>query len=384
MIEKRNAAFIASRAMRNLSANTDLTFFGQGSIVKTIIDSMANEIEALYDSIDINLSQTKLSTASGVFLDLIAAQFGITRSPGNSGTILAEDKVVRFFVNKGRLMDYLPGSTPTNGTIPSGTLIYSADGNTTYTVSESVTFSASASSVWVPVAPQDTSKGSANNVQAGSLRSHSLNSSQIFVENVTSIVTGTDPETDEELRLRISRVVNSSVTGSKSAVLQAAFSFPGISDIKISNNKYGAGSFEILLVPSTARLPQNVIERVRAAVNDVIPFGIRAEIRGPEIVSVSLVITIDIKSGLLSQVKDTAVRKVREAVTNYIANIPMGGELVINRIRALALDVHESIRDIDIKQLAIDCRPQVIANYRLRSDEIFDIDRKLREPIMVL
>lgn len=384
MLEKRLSTEITARGIRNLEANTNLTFFGQGSIVRTMIETMAAEIEGLYDSIDLNLTQTRLNTASGVFLDLIGSQFGLTRLPGSTGSVLSEDKAVRFYVRSGRLVDYLPGSSTTRGVIPAGTLIYSSSGAVTYEVTTATTFPANASSVWVPVSPTDTSRGSRNNVPAGSLNSHSLSSSNILVENVASLVVGSDVETDEAFRLRISRFVNSRVSGSRAAVMQAAFSFPGVSDVRVNNFKYGAGSFEILLVPASARLPENVVQRVKAAVKRIVPFGIRVEVRGPEIVPVAMVISVDMREGALSGTKDVALRQVREAVTRYIGNIQMGGELIINRIRALAIEANNSIRDIQIKQLAVDCKPQVISNYSLREDEIFDIDRKLAQPILVV
>lgn len=384
MIEKRLSTQVTATGIRNLQANTNITFFGQGSIVRTLIETMASEVESLYDSIDLNLAQVRLDTASGVFLDLIASQFGLTRLPGGTGTILAEDKVVRFFVTEGRLVDYLTNSNPTTGIIPSGTQLYASSGNLIYQVPDTVTFPANASQVWVPVTPSDTSRGARNNVPAGALSSHSLGNAAIQVENLAALITGSNVESDDEFRLRISRHVNSKVTGSRAAILQAAFAFPGVSDIQIANHKYGAGSFEILVVPATARLPENVIQRIKTAVSKVVPFGIRVEVKGPTIVPVSLVLSIDMRSGGLAQTKDTALRAVRDAITNYLGNIPMGGEIVMNRIVSTALEAHSGIRDVSVRQFAVECRPQVIANYRLRADEIFDLDRKLAEPILVV
>lgn len=384
MLDKRLSTHIVNKGIRNLKANTNISFFGQGSIVRTLLETIASEIEGLYDSIDLNLSQTRLATASGVFLDMIASQFGLTRLPGATGSILAEDKVVRFFVRDGRLIDHVSSSSTTVGYIPAGTILYSASGNITYEVTSNASFPSNANSVWVPVNPTSQTSGSRANLPAGSLRRHSLSSTAVEVENVASIVVSSDIETDDEFRLRISRHINSRVTGSKAAVLQAAFSFPGVSDIRVLPYKHGAGSFELLLVPATARLPQNVIERVKSSVEQIMPFGIKVEVTGPDIIPVAMVISIDMKRGLLNESKDVAITRVRDAIMNYIGNIPMGGELIINRIRSIALEAHEGIRDIDIKQLSINCKPQVVANYRLREDEIFDVDRKLNEPILVV
>lgn len=384
MIEKKSANFITANAIRNLSSQTPLNYFGQGSIARTIIEVMATEIETLYDSIDINLSQSRLQTASGVFLDLIAAQFGLTRSNGVSSSILSTDKAVRFYVRDGRLVDFLGYLGNTRGRIPGGTLIYSRDNSIVYEVSEDTFFPANTKSVWVPVRPKDPSLGSRNNVAPGSLSAHSLGNSNIFVENISTLITGSDAETDEELRSRISRAINSSVTGSRSAILQAAFSFPGVSDIRINPYKHGAGSFEILVVPTGSTVSENVLQLIRKSVESVVPFGIRVTVRGPEVVGIGIAMIIDMKEGSLSQTKDLAISRVKESLLRYLGDIPMGGELIINRLRTTALTAHNSIKDVEINRILINCRPQVISNWRLQPDEVFDLDRKLPEPILVI
>jgi len=384
MLNRRHSTAITSQAIRNLSNNTPITFFGQGSIARTLVEIMANEIELLYDNIDLNLSQSKLATASGVFLDIIAQQFGLIRHEGSSGSILAEDKAVRFFTRSGRLIDYLQTSGPTSGVIPGGTKIISTLGDIEYETTTDVSFPANAQSVWVPVQPSDPTLGSQNNLPAGTLVSHSLPSPNILVENVVSMIVSSDVEGDDEFRQRISQHINARVTGSKTSVIQAAFSFPGVSDVQVNPFKFGAGSFELLLVPTTSVLPANVIARIKAAVENIVPFGTKVGIRGPDIVPVSLVISIDMRPSLLAEVKDTAIRQSRQDIKTYIGDIQMGGELIINRLRSTVLDSNRGIRDMRIHQLAIDCRPQVIANFPLKNDEVFDLDRQVQDPILVI
>ena len=384
MLDKRQSTTISSKAIRNLTANTNITFFGQGSIARTLVDSIANELEMFYDTIDLNFSQVQLASASGVFLDIIAAQFGLTRVSGTSGSILAEDKAVRFFTTTGRLIDHMTGGGATTGTIPGGTTITANLGNIVYQVTTDTTFPAGATSVWVPVIPANTSLGTSNNLPSGSLVTHSLTSTNIQVENTTSLITGSDVEADDELRLRISREMNARVTGSKTAVIQAAFNFPGVSDVKVTPYKFGAGSFEILIVPTGSRPSQNVLARINALVRNIVPYGIKVNVRGPDVVPISLVIGIDMTDGVVVESKDVALRRVRDDVRRYLGDIPMGGELIINRLRAVIIDAHNSIRDMRIHQLAIDCRPQVIANWRLNEDEVFDLDTNVVEPLLVV
>jgi len=385
MLKKRIASQITQAATRNLVANTDITFFGSGSIARTIVESMAREIELLYDTVDLNLSMSRLSTSAGAFIDIIASQFGLTRFGGSSGIVLAEDRAVRFFVRSGRLIDYMQGGTSlTTGIVPQGTTIANRDNSIRYKVSSNTSFPASAISVYVPVEPENSSAGSRNNIGNGGLVRHSLGNPNILVENVAPMIVGSDPETDDELRLRISRHINSRSPGSRTAVLEAAFSFPGVSDIRIRPFDHGAGSFEVLIVPTGSKVAQNIIENIKGAVDSVVPYGIRTSVRGPDLVSIGLVAQVVLGRGILNTTKAVAIDASRRAIREYIGDIPMGGELIINRLRSVILDSDSNIRDLKILDLIIDCRPQVIANWQLNQDEVFVLDEKLPQPLLVI
>lgn len=384
MLKRKTSNDIVQTAIRKLAAETNLTYFGPGSIAKNIVEAIAREIELLYDSIDINLSQTRLSSAAGAFLDLIAQQYGLQRLGGTTGTVLAEDAVMRFYTNQGRLIDHLPSSNLTVGIIPANTTITNRNGTITFRVPNDVNFPANATSVFVPITPSDSSLGSRNNLGAGSLTVHSLGTSKVLCENIANIVVGSDPETDEELRLRISRHINSKTAGSRSSIIEAAFSFPGVSDIKVYPFKHGAGSFEILVVPVTSTVSPNMIENIRASVESAVPYGIKVSVRGPNILGISFIIQLTLSRESLASERVVASQAVQVAIRNYLGNIRMGSELIINRLGSVILDAHSAISDYRIVQMAIDCRPQVVANYRLKEDQVFDLDRKLNTPILVI
>jgi uncharacterized phage protein gp47/JayE len=383
MIEKRLASQISNRAEKNLRLNTNLSFFGSGSIAKTIVNTMAREIEFLYDTIDLNISQTRISTASGVFLDLIGEQVGLSRYQSSSTSITASDKLIRFYAEAGRLIDLVEDKNATEGIIPSGTSIYSANGNIEYQTTSDIRFPANADNVWVDAAPADPGLGVRNNLPAGALSSHSLPQG-ISVENVAAIEPYSDIESDDQFRLRISSAMRASVTGSKAAVTQAALNFEGISDIVIEEYKYGAGSFEIMVIPTSSRVPEGALSTIKNVIKNIVPYGIRVEVRGPEVVPISMVVSLDFNPGTLASTKSEIRRRVRDSLRLYIGSIRLGGELIINRLRGEILGTDNAIRDINIRQIGIHCRPQVIANYRLRPDEVFDLDRKLQDPLLII
>lgn len=383
MIKKRSFTDIVQSAIRKLSNDTNINFFGQGSVARSLIEAIAREIESVYDSIDVNLSQSRLSSASGAFLDIIGSQFGLSRLSGGSGTILAQDRAMRFFTNTGRLIDHLPLNS-SSGRIPANTTISNKSGTVQYIVTEDVIFPANATSVFVPIAPSNESAGNLNNVGVGSLVVHNLPSQKVLCENVSPIVVSSDSETDDEFRLRISRQVNGKVTGGKSAIVQAAFSFPGVSDIKVYPFKFGAGSFEILVVPTASRISQNILSNIKSSIDAIVPYGIRAEVRGPDIVKFSIVGQVITDKGINSAEKSAAISIAKNNLKSYIGNIRMGGEFILNRAISTIIDSHPAIKDVKIMQLNINCKPQVISNYQLREDEVFDLDDKIANPLLIV
>ena len=69
---------------------------------------------------------------------------------------------------------------------------------------------------------------------------------------------------------------------------------------------------------------------------------------------------------------DVAKLSARNAILNYIDTIPMGGEMIVNRVRAAALDgAGTAIKDIKIIEMCFDNKPHSIRNYKLQSDELF-------------
>jgi hypothetical protein len=67
---------------------------------------------------------------------------------------------------------------------------------------------------------------------------------------------------------------------------------------------------------------------------------------------------------------------MESSILRYIASIPLGGELIINQIRAASL-VASTVKDIKIIELVVDCRPRTLRNIQLLEDELFIPDEKL-------
>jgi hypothetical protein len=68
----------------------------------------------------------------------------------------------------------------------------------------------------------------------------------------------------------------------------------------------------------------------------------------------------------------------------YLGDIRPGDSLVVNRLRAEALNSSKNIRDVVIQGLSINKRPQALVNYTLENDEVFIPNEDLSNPIVVI
>ena len=373
MIRKKNINQIVQRALDYLEQNTDITMLNPGGTARALVDAVAAEMAGLYTILDRSMVQAFVSTASGVFLDLIAEMVGIRRRSEVAAYTSQSDKNVRFYVTSGAIRDYI-------STIPAGTTITSADGSVVFVTDEAYAVPANATQLYVTARAQTV--GAQGNIGLGSLVSHNLGNSNVFVENREAITTASGIEDDRSLRQRIKYAVRSAEGSNMVAVRMAALSVPGVSDLIIHPYAMGSGSFEIILIPQGNRVATATLSDVRSAISQTVAFGINFVIREPRYVPVSVSVEL-----VMPEVPDTLKAQHRNlvagAIQRYVGSLRPGGTIVANRIRQAALSVSNRISDVTIRELRIYGRPMAVGNLKLKPDEIFIPDPDEAEPFRV-
>ena len=380
-LKKRTLSEMTRDSLRYLSANTEISYFSQGSVAKAIVEATNLEMSRLQDFVSTVLDNSFLSTASGIFLDLFGEMLGITRIRDRRATASIEDGVVRFFVTEGTLGSRLPSGSPGQGLIPAGTEVSTQDGNVTFIVTTATVFPVNTRSVFVPV--RATESGSSFNVGANQLTVHNLTDPNVRVSNDVSITTGSDIETDAEYKYRLSRSMTTKYSANKTAIQIVANSQAGVSRSEIVQYARGAGTFDVLLVPQGNRLSRSVIENTRRAVEAVTAYGVSPTIREPEYVAFKVMAQLRFDTAQEGQ-RAGARAAAESAILNYFASIPLGGELVINQLRSAILSSSTLIKDVKILELCIDGKPRVLSNIRLDKDELFVPDENTENSVQVI
>lgn len=375
MVTKKSFSDSVQDSIRYLIKNTGITYFSDGSIARALVETNNLEIDRLQQYVTEVFQNAFLSTAGGIYLDMWGDTLGVQRLLPLQAETLVEDGAVRFYVNSGTLGSRLPD--PTNlgqGLIPSGTIISDPSGNVEFVVTEAVSFPVNSRSVSVPVRASQT--GERFNVGANRLTVHNLNSQEVLVTNDIAIASGRDIESDEEYRFRLTKALTSRYGSNTTAVEVAAISTPGVSRVNLLEYARGAGTFDVLLIPQGNKITESIKDATRNAISQVAAYGVSFEVREPEYVPIKLTLQLIFNPSVSEAERSRLREQVQSSLLAYIADIPLGGELIINQLRAASL-ISPSIKDIKILELYIDCRPKTLRNYQLKEDELFVPDEKM-------
>lgn len=201
------------------------------------IDLPADQIEKLYKVISVVSDKQSPETASGSDLDRYASNFGISRTQGSVAS-----GIVVFTTN----------SITEDISIPAGSIVtakngvtYSTVGNYILQASVKSKYSATANrlkrslqiagindSYAIEVPVQATRAGTAGNVSSLQILNHNLQS-DLKVINLTSMSGGSNQESDNVFRTRISSVFSGSNTGTALGYRNASLAVNGVLDALI-------------------------------------------------------------------------------------------------------------------------------------------------------
>jgi uncharacterized phage protein gp47/JayE len=377
MLLKRTSLQFEGEALQELVQGGTLTNVTPGSRVRSIIAIAAGQGGDYMDALDVNTAMGFITSATGYFLDLGGQAFGVNRNEATAGFALKEDKSVRFYTVSGVLLDHLP-----SGFIPSGTVIQNSDASVQYTVVEDSGFPDDATEVCVSVIA--TSTGASTRIGRGQLTTHGLSAPGVLVTNDKPVDNGGDQETDDNYRYRILNSWALRATANLTAISLAALSTPGVADVVLTRHLQGPGTVDALLTPTGNRVTDAMIGGARARIDAISAGGDLVTVRGPRYVNIGIDTRLSFTVGTPDSEKDDIRDNVRDAQLDYLDDIPLGGQFILQELRARIQETSPRILDHEILCLTIDGRAQILRNIRLFTDELFLPDPDLETPITVL
>lgn len=377
MLLKLTSLEMEGQAIDELLQGGVLTNMTPGSRVRALISVLSSRCGRVMDALDVNQAMGFATSASGYFLDLIGNPLGVDRRDASACAVTAEDRNIRFYVSSGALSDYLPSLI-----IPVNTVITNSSGTAQYTVTQNVEFGTGVAEVYVPAIASGT--GAAYRVGRGILTSNSLGDANILVTNEKAISNGGDVESDDNYRYRILNHKASAATGNETALKLAALSTPGVADVVTHRHFNGPGTVDLLIIPTGNKVSDATIRAAAARVAAVTSGGDVANVRGPRYVYITIDARVDFTKSVPDSEKADVRETVRRIVLDYLDDIPIGGALIIQELRARIQESSPKILDHEILCIGINGRAQILKNYRLFEDEMFLPSADVDNPIKVI
>jgi uncharacterized phage protein gp47/JayE len=290
------------------------------------------------------LQMTRAATSSGSDLDSWMADFSLSRLPS-----VAASGLVTF-------SRYSPAAT---ALVPIGALVRTIDGSQTFSVvaeanmpgwNESLSgyfVGVGVNTLDIPVVAQ--TPGSGGNVQAGSLTVLATAISGIdSASNAAAFQNGVDAESDGAFRLRFQTFIASLSRATAGSIENAIVSVQQGLSYTIQENANSAGQFQLgefaVYLDDGSGYPSNILlQAVRQAVDIVRPIGSTFAVLAPNVLQVSVSLTLTISSG--SAFAGIAPSIV-SAITTYIDAIPLGVGLPASRIVQVAYSASTDVVNV--------------------------------------
>ena len=280
---------------------------------------LAGELYSLCTNIEWLKKQMFPTTASGSQLDLHAEQRGLTRLPGSKATGL-----IIFSLNMPLDHDLL---------IPQGTVCTTADGSVNFITSQNGTISAGTTSTYISSEAQFS--GKQYNVAPGAVKSVVTSFSVgLSVQNSTPFSSGTDDESDDELRARIiSHMKNISNGINKQYYIDLARSLDGVYSAQVTENT-NTHAVTVYVADRGGRTTDAVLAQAAALINSNRPLGLNIQVSHPQVMNCE--VTVSIKPAD-NYTFTQAQNNVTEAIEDMFDDLEVGQGITLARLGSVII-----------------------------------------------
>lgn len=351
MAQIRRYDEIMQSAVANMTARQDkVTDFNEGSIIHTLLDTVARLTERAYVAIRqgynkqlaiLPYSPFKFSKKDGFFA---------------SGTVIFS-------------RDSALGSV---SVIPKGTKI--SGGGSSFTTTETGNIIADTLNSGPIKCIADT-RGISSNVAANTIDSIDSNvpADVVSVTNSVVFTGGTDAETDAEFEDRFKVYINGLSGTNSYAIKNAALSVNGIRSVSVQNHKPPLNdiyNMSIYVDDGSGSATDEVIQEVKLAIEGdgteknqghIAP-GINVRVITPISISVDMAITVSIYGIDLEKAK----AEIRNVITAKINALTIGNPVILSEIitKVMAL---QYVKDVAITSPTVNVEPSISQIVRMRT-----------------
>jgi len=349
----------------------DLTDWQEGSVARSLFESVAWEMALLYEQMDLVYQAGFVDTATGANLDRVVAVLGITRNEPDFAT-----GVVTFQRDSGSTAEI---------TIPVGTLVTTRDDpdqrppRKAYLTLEDVTLRPGDTEVDAKVQAEERGPELTADSETVVLMPRPVPGVKSVHNKRPIRFLGRDREGDEDLRERAKQVLLASGRASVTSIENALLGMPGVRGVRVREDFStvvdlgGAddGTKALAEDGDGVQLGRGVVKvyvdglaadnasRLRARVDEVRAAGVFVLMEPAVALNVQLVLKIEADPRVQGDERAVLERQVRDAVIRFLDRQRMGQPLLFSQLTREVLDVKGVVDLTDFRVLTF--RDQHIA-----------------------
>lgn len=343
-----------------LKNTTKLRSFSKGSIARGILEIYNENAVEIHTTLDLQILNAYISTATGEKLDEIGKLVGIERYDYTYAV-----GPLKFYLDplEGQSIDDLldimeekTGVKPVSLVLPAGTEITNDNGTVIYNTISDVIFNTN--EVYVDVL--SSIPGIAGKVGSDVLTKisslppdYSYISTYIHVTNPLPIDNADDKESDDNFRYKIVNQVALNAGANRTALKLAALSVSGVADILLKPYEYGVGTTGLFVISESPIVSTGLINAVQQVVTNVMSSSEEVIVTSPDYTAIELQVVLEFQGGILISDKDAICQQTKSNVIDYINNIKVGGEFIINEIIQRILETSPKIYDLKIRKMGL-------------------------------
>ena len=325
--------------------NTSITNLNPGSVIRTIIETIAKAFSDLYQLIHTVTRAGFIQTAEGKWLDLKVRELGLTRKEGQKTT--------------GYITFYRNTPKDENITIPKGTIVKTVKDSSgqeyRFKTIEEIILPAGDTEVFTLI--EAVKQGSNYNVGKETIvkiTTHIAGIDGVINKSVNlgagvrswQVTVGTNIETDEDFRTRaIYRWDELGVGGTADAYRSWALSVAGVKSVQILDDfPFGPGTVGLVIAAENGIPTTELLQQVHDTVKTRKPLTASVHVLSPNVKSVDIEISLQRFSSF--ELADVETR-VRQKLLNMNTKLLIGEHLILSRMVADIMEV-DGVYEIEI------------------------------------
>lgn len=182
-------------------------------------------------------------------------------------------------------------------------------------------------------------------------------------------------ETDDNYRYRITNQCLTLATSNETAIRLTALTVEGVNDVILKPYSMGAGSFTVIVLSDEDVTSTGILETVKEKLLTVHGYGIRYNVVSPTLTYVSIRQRLHLNETLSDIEKQEIRYNVQLALTDYLSNLAIGEDIIIDKLTQVIMDVSPDIIQESNIQFKINGERALYVNQSCRWFERFIVSK---------